>query len=407
MLSRALHALALLLLLMPCAATAERIPRGKYRGTYRIDRWQQPRFGFLFVQPGLHDQLKEHAGQPLLIDVTNMRQPVNPGGAMIAEVGDVERQDTFVEVDLQWIQPKGDGKHLRRVQPHDSLELRLEVRNRSPAELDLSKCLVQLALNHRAPGDDDRLGFRSHREQISELWLGELADATGKPSLLTEFVISEASFLLRGTDERIGRRPGDFTAGTSREAPKLPVGKAVSWSITVDGLPANEYELVASVGKHIDRHSRIEVESAPLLLDVLQTKPGNIDGVEVDLTLRTAAADDAGIAVKATLTLTNPGDFTRILYLPGEGGEVFLGDRILCFDSEGRRILTAARRGLRYERILIEPKRSLGIEVSLPAKTKSARLVWYGGVSDKRDKLLPDAKALRPGYFLSPHVVLD
>jgi hypothetical protein len=242
MVSNALRVAALLLCLLPCTATAEIIAEGTYRGTYRIDRWQQPRFSFLFVHPRLHDQLKEHAGQPLSVDVTDMRQPFNPGAAMIADVGKIERLDPFVEVGLQWIQPQGDEKLLRRVQPHESLKLRLQITNRSLAELDLSKCEIQLVFHHRAPDADNRLGFRSQNQHIHETFLGKLVDAQGKPSLIPDFLICEAPYLLSGNDERIDvarHRPGDFSLGTSRDAPTLSAGQSVTRSIVIDGLPAN------------------------------------------------------------------------------------------------------------------------------------------------------------------------
>ena len=71
-------------------ALAEILPRqGTFEGVYHRDRWGVGRFDFFLVNPRLHEQLKAFEGKNISLEVKHAEQRINPGPAMIQEIGEI------------------------------------------------------------------------------------------------------------------------------------------------------------------------------------------------------------------------------------------------------------------------------------------------------------------------------
>ncbi|MFA5795499.1 MAG: hypothetical protein WC980_10600 [Candidatus Brocadiia bacterium] len=70
---------------------AEDMPnQGVFRGYFFVDRWGQGVFDYLYVDPGLFPQLKQDEWRPVTVTATSIVQWMNPGGAMIKKISQVE-----------------------------------------------------------------------------------------------------------------------------------------------------------------------------------------------------------------------------------------------------------------------------------------------------------------------------
>jgi hypothetical protein len=252
--------------------------------------------------------------------------------------------------------------------------------------------------------DKDPLGFWSWHEGLH--WLPPLVFKSNPDAkvALSRIEIHEATCHLAGGDETLEIARGMRPSEAASAAPTLEPGGSAAWTVRITGLPSNEYELVAAVEKFLDVRDRLEVQSNSLLLDVLQSRPGDLDGVTVDLAVPDDAANEKR-ETRAKVTFTNPGDVTRILYLPSVKDAVNLNDFVMCFDADGRRILSAPTEDFTHQRTLIPPNKSHSVEVTLLSKTHRARLAWFAGTYSIKDKMT-DGKRVPAGYFLSPHITL-
>jgi len=72
------------------SAHAEILPtKGTFGGVYHRDRWGVGHFGFFLVHPNLDRVLRKYDRKRVRLEVTQGRQPFNPGPAIILEIGKV------------------------------------------------------------------------------------------------------------------------------------------------------------------------------------------------------------------------------------------------------------------------------------------------------------------------------
>lgn len=403
-------------LLSPLLCHAELIPKGKYTGTYRVDRWQQHRFDYLFVHPKLDERLSQHVGLPVEIEVSEMMQPMNPGGAMIFDFKQVRRQKTPVSVELRWVKPADVQPRLRAISADEPITLELRVNNRGDDEVNLSDYAVQLVLNFHVPSqpfstgryDTDPLGYWSMHRGVNLDWFGRREQDPKKPEP-RPVSICEAPFLLSGVDEEIALgKHGDFSWAVSRQAPVLAPRKSTSWTVKVPKLPANEYELLAAIERRKGADERWEVISQPLLLNVLQRKPVSHQGIKAELALSDRGNLAAAHDIPAKITLTNTSETAIRMSMPQTDGKIDLGGELLCFDKDGRRIFVSSGSDpFQQEKVTIAPGKQWSVDVRLPLETKLVRLAWHTGVHAAKDKDAKEFERGEWGYVFSQHLTLE
>lgn len=87
-----------ILLAVSCGrVTAEALPRhGEFVGYLFRDRWGQDVFDYFYVAPNVTRQLKpsSNSWEPIRLNCSEIRQPMNPGGAMIHRIDEFTRLDS-------------------------------------------------------------------------------------------------------------------------------------------------------------------------------------------------------------------------------------------------------------------------------------------------------------------------
>ena len=120
--------------LMHSRATGRIISPGTYRGVLSVDRWGQkvPHAGprHLFVSNEAFAKLKDKVGKPLVIDVTKMDQPMNPGAGLIREFSKVEVAESLPGLALALESKK------RRIRRGEGLTATFTLRNTSDKAIE-------------------------------------------------------------------------------------------------------------------------------------------------------------------------------------------------------------------------------------------------------------------------------
>lgn len=60
------------------------------RAAYHVDRWGQPRFGYLFVDPALHERLASFAGRTVALQVQKLDSDSGQDGFLASRIGTIE-----------------------------------------------------------------------------------------------------------------------------------------------------------------------------------------------------------------------------------------------------------------------------------------------------------------------------
>ncbi len=382
-------------------ASAESVAPGTYRGTYRVDRWGQRRFGFLFVSPKLHGRLKPFAGAPLAIKATRIYQPLNPSGAMVTKIGGIEKLQSPLAMSIAWQEPKaGPTEALRRVAAGGRVKLRVKATNRSGERQPLGKAEIYLVFHFHHPsgaGTADPMGYWSMH---NSLW--DVQEIAGGRT----FSVCEETADLVPPDQALDARSlrASSPQRHSPAAPSLAPGESHAWTVTVTNLPANEFELTA-VHSHYDRAAEAYVRgvSNVLRLDALAEEPLRWQGLEANLKATRASGKAPGPELE--IRLTNRGERPLRFALEEAGGALDWSRALLCYDRPGTFLPVTAPKGEWGSRqVRLEPGEAFEATVDAPKGTALARLAFYHRVviQDAR----PGERALGNGYVFSPHVKL-
>lgn len=113
---RKLAAVLGLLFLAAPPCRSELLMPGVFEGYLREDRWGQKVFQTgpygLFVADRVFEELRDRVGEPLALEVSDVYQPMNPGGGRIESVASVTDRPlaTSIEVRVEssWVRP-GEG----------------------------------------------------------------------------------------------------------------------------------------------------------------------------------------------------------------------------------------------------------------------------------------------------------
>jgi len=84
--------LGLVVLLHAIGGYAESLPtRGTFRGVYHVNRAGVGKFSFFIIPKALKKQMASHEGRYIELEVLKARQPINPGPAIVDQIGKVAR----------------------------------------------------------------------------------------------------------------------------------------------------------------------------------------------------------------------------------------------------------------------------------------------------------------------------
>jgi hypothetical protein len=381
-----------LLTLSLCVAPAcfgEDIPPGVYRGAYHVDRWGQRQFGFLFVAPELHEQLQPLAGVPVSLHATKVYQPINPGGAMITTLRDIQKLPAPVEIKIAF-QPAaaGPAESYRQIEEDGRFSLRVMVTNRSGGPLVLGQRPIYIRLAFHRP---------LHPSQHNSL---APFDRPGERSLS----ISEFRGNIRPGDQALDARTlAAYGDKTFPGEPPLEDGQTRSWTLTIERLPAREYEVSVEYS-HYQPNERnfVSVPSNVLRLDVLAAQPQPLDGLRVELMPGPAPARPGAATTAWRVRFTNDGERTVRFGLPMRGGEYDFAEHLLCYDREGERLSPPPLVGpISWETLRLEPGASREVPVEVPRAAALARMIYYHSIAIQ--DATADEKPLANGCTISRH----
>ena len=99
--------LGLLIVAVGTSGYAETLPtKGTFRGVYHVNRAGVGRFKFFIISKALKKQMDPYEGKYIELEVLKARQPINPGPAIVDEVGKVTRlPDPPLALKLQAVTP--------------------------------------------------------------------------------------------------------------------------------------------------------------------------------------------------------------------------------------------------------------------------------------------------------------
>src|SRR5262245_29396768 len=286
------------------------VAKGTFRGTYFADRWGQHHFAGRFVDPKLKDQFEPFAGQPAIADVKKNYQPMNPGGAVILEVGKIEAatKDLPVSLELAWKNPpRGATAAYQRAEPNDAITLTAKLTNRTDHALTIAS----------GSGNEVWLHLMSQMEVP-----GGVTGIGHTRGLCMEHEYTKRVWVHRGAYRRllVEDQSVDFGDPTKQQllaGVEIAAGKSVSWELKLTAPPANEYELWLAYQFTIPGPEPTGVIlSKPARLDVLALRPVPDDGpVSVGLKLG-AVPPKPTRPIPAEVTFTNTGKETVEFRLP-------------------------------------------------------------------------------------------
>ncbi len=385
-----------LLWLASSNALAERILPGVQRGTYHIDRWGQHRFSYLFVSPELEKTLKPYLRTPVILEATEVRQWMNPGGAIIMRVGKVEKLPMPVKISLSWQEPKkGPTALLRRVPAGGSIKVKVTVTNRSHQKLllDGRNFYLSFYLHHPSgAGFSDPMDFWAMHESYTPFGSDKERRLCKR---MTNLLPHDQTFNASVLPIAYSPYPRIENAHTLKQ------GESHSWTVTLEKLPANEYEL-AALYDYPERQHPYPIFSNVLRVDALTDKPLRWQGLEVELKPDGERQGSAGQPIPLQVRFKNTTQKPLRFGWVKIGQRVDLSDALLCYDEKGTLLplpIPAGKR--RVETIRLEPGKSLSVQVEAPAHTAVARVV-FGHCVVVRDTQ-PDETPVSTGYILSSH----
>jgi len=204
---------------------------GTFRDFYHRDRFGVARFKFFLVHPSLLPKLAPYEGRYIEVEVTKGIQPVNPGPAIMLEVGRVvELPQPPVKLALSTV-PSSLGEQR-------PCQLLLRVRNTGEAPLTLEPNQVTLSLRHAAEDRQDR------------------EDIFGSGYKQNQFAATAGGWQLRSIALSVPWRRHHILGHPSDCIPRLTLGpgEVFPFCIALDnGLAKGRYEVGGGVSLYLDR----------------------------------------------------------------------------------------------------------------------------------------------------------
>lgn len=156
--ARSLFFLAAVEVLFPNIARAGYIGPGTYYGYVAVDRWKQDVFHtgpyHLFMSDEVARDLAQYRGKPLELNVTQVDQPMNPGGAMIRQIGKVA------------VKPGEPGLVLslkpvsQKVEKGKGISVKASLRNESDRDIEIRTQSLALVLVTNKPFPNSAIGYK-------------------------------------------------------------------------------------------------------------------------------------------------------------------------------------------------------------------------------------------------------
>lgn len=265
------------LLTMTCCQTyGETLPReGAFTGNFFVDRWGQGVFDIFFVAPEFIEDMPKNSTLPIKLTTKNIRQWMNPGGAMIHQI---ERLETLTEPPLK-IALKVDTK---AIDFGERTKLHVQVENVSdrPIKLYRRQFHLMTTIHRRGTHPKYKIGHDEifdclHSTYVSRDGKIRVVRATSTTDLLTDDGELRSAL---GSPGLVIQREGEWKAADiyDTQYPVISPGKSVEFTYDICGeWLINEYEFRA-VYKHwsTENTDTFVASSAPLSFDVTDTKNG-------------------------------------------------------------------------------------------------------------------------------------
>jgi hypothetical protein len=230
----------------PVCVNADLAPnRGTFSGYFFLDRWGQGVFGVFFVEPQLARDLSKREWGPIRLTSNDIRQPMNPGAAMIHQIENVE---SLPEPELR-IRLSIDR---RTIQFAGHTKLRLTVENMSDRAVELRRGSFWLAVTVRTRGTHpQREVDRDETYDCFNNPYGMLHGSTAviRATMTCALLTNQGEIQMRsGAPVLMIRTHGVLKivfAGTQHEQwPDIAAGESLTCTYTIGtGWLVNEYEL--------------------------------------------------------------------------------------------------------------------------------------------------------------------
>jgi hypothetical protein len=367
-----------------------------------VDRWNQHTFGllhseFLFVSETSQKALAAHIHEPAALEVKEIQQWEIPGAAMIKRVGRVETLQCPIEVRIAWQQPKiGPSESLRRTKSDGKVMFSVTATNRSAGHLSIdSEDFYLCFFLHHPSGDgiSDSMDFWSLKKTYAPLQLPRerrLWFCACDTRLSTNDEILDVSAWLNRTPP-------------PREKRILAEKGSHAWSVILQNLPPNEYELVL-IHEQSQRDGKLYLQtwSNTLRLDVLADTPAAWEGLKIDLRATPSVRPSKDKPLPLEVFVKNDGKKTWRFDFFKVAGQIDLSEDLLCYDASGTFLPVPIPQDATLERIRLGPQESLVVKAMAPPGTAIARVAL--APKSVIQQLGADEVALEYGYVYSRHV---
>lgn len=387
MMRETLHYLLAITALVFCAANP--VPPRRYVGTYHPDRWNVQQFDGIEVSiaKDLVAEFAPHRGWPVLVEATKIWDGLPGDPAVIYDIAWIKRLPSPVDLQVTWGDGRGDYRQLEPAMP---IKLAVTLKNTSGEVLDLNKISLWLRLYRPRPSGPGSYSLDSYYSYKAHL---------ARKKMLPQ-------------DQTIVARHVPSVLGPPPEAPTLKEEESLSWTVVVEKLPVNEYEIgveAAQYNESLEQH--VHVVSNALRLDVLGNEPIPWQGLEVHLEPDPGRDPPAGGGTPMVVRFKSKWPPPLHMVLPYVGFRRNASEMLVCYDREGTQIPLEKPEGETvYWRVRLRQEEELTIPAVLPPGTRTARVAFQ----HQPEAAAPQGKK-PPGEILldsdvwlySPHVVLS
>jgi len=247
--------------------------KGDFVDYFFVDRWKQGVFGSFYVDPELHRTLHQETWGPVRIEATDIRQPMNPGGAMIHHI----RKAQALSPDRLQLELKTDHSSIPYGK-ETTLTVKFTNDRDKPVSLYRRDLHFAVTVHKRGTSPEGKVP----RDEIFDCFNNPLHDFTAKIQLLraTTYVklFTDTGYIRmqNGNPELIIQAEGgEKRAGLYDEQKRtVEPGESVEFQYTIGkGWWINEYEFSVRYYPRGERRT-YPIMSKPLSFDVLA--PENI-----------------------------------------------------------------------------------------------------------------------------------
>jgi len=392
------------------SAAAEIIGPGTFRAAYHVDRWGQRRFGFLFIDEPLHQRLAPLLGRTIALDVQELDHGDGDERRLATKIGAIDVLPQDLRFTVAW--KTDDVASIEALRVAEDARVRVEATIANVTDhavalnLDWANALdVEIAA--RTIIGPPEFWYGAFCEGFSRLQRGA-SWSVGRKRIAVGLDDVAFDGATKPSDPQ-GDRPKRPEA-THSKRPKtmrtLAAGASLRFIVTLDHVPANEYELalIRSERMENDGHpTTTESRSNTLRLDVIESESKPSGGLRIDFDRAPADVKpkDGGVALRATFVNTTA---KTLCFEVPRGRD--LSDWTVGYDGSGALVHGTLWQDFvgKAEAIRLAPGASTTFDVEVPRETKLARIAWWCGRSDADETR--GETALPLGYHVSRHVRL-